>query len=133
MLPGYARRFSMRGQLRPIADISRRLQMPVVCYPRRWDSISFYLGRDDMRIYSQNQKAQLIADLKENLGTLAFIKSGRFLDEFLQALPESLEFVPLGRQGQVTMGWVQVRRDIWGNVLAVQLRTKCSAVQSDRL
>ena len=53
----------------------------------------------------------LIADLRANPETLAFIKSELYLNEFLRALPTSLQFVPLGRQGQVTMGWVQARKE----------------------
>jgi dolichol-phosphate mannosyltransferase len=111
LLPGYARRFSMRGQVRPIAELSRDLRIPVVSYPRRWDSVSFYLERDDVRVYTAGQQPQLIADLRANREALAFVKSEHYLNEFLLALPRSLQFVPLGRQGQVTMGWVQARTE----------------------
>ncbi|HEV3117149.1 MAG TPA: glycosyltransferase [Gemmataceae bacterium] len=111
LLPGYARRFSMRGQVRPIAELSRDLRIPVVSYPRRWDSVSFYLERDDVRVYTAGQQPQLIADLRANREALAFVKSEHYLNEFLRALPRSLQFVPLGRQGQVTMGWVQARKE----------------------
>jgi hypothetical protein len=111
LLPGYARKFSMRGQLRPIAEVSRDLGIPVISYPRRWDSVSFYLARDDVRVYTQGEERILIADLRTNPETLAFIKSELYLNEFLGALPTSLQFVPLGRQGQVTMGWIQARKE----------------------
>jgi len=109
MLPGYARRFSMRGQIRPIAEASRGLHISVISYPRRWDSVSFYLERDDVRVYRQGQERQLIADLRASGESLAFVKSDYYLNAFLRALPKSLQFVPVGRQGHVTMGWVQAR------------------------
>ncbi|TMQ33875.1 MAG: phospholipid carrier-dependent glycosyltransferase, partial [Planctomycetota bacterium] len=108
-LPGYARKFSMRGQVRPLAQRSAGAQVPVVCYPRHWDSVSFYLERDDVRIYTADRRPQLMADLRANTETLAFIKSDHSLTEFLRDLPGTLEFVPQGRQGQVTAGWVLPR------------------------
>jgi dolichol-phosphate mannosyltransferase len=110
-LPGYARRFSLRGQVKPLAEISQDLRLPIISYPRRWDSVSFYLGRDDVRVYSPVEREQLIADLRQQTRTLAFIKSERALDELLQCLPGSLEFVPQGRQGTVAVGWIRHRRN----------------------
>jgi dolichol-phosphate mannosyltransferase len=116
--PGYARRFSMRGQIRPYAALCRDRQVPVVCYPRRWDSVSFYLGRDDVRVYTPDRRQQLIADLRSNPRTLAFIKSDHSLDDILRDLPGSLEFVPRGRQGNVAVGWVRQRLEVPGTLLA---------------
>ena len=85
LLPNYHRRFGLRGQVRRHFEQAQDLR--VVCYPKRWDSVSFYLQRP--------------ADLPENLNqfvvnepALLFIKRG-FLDE----LPAGLEFIPCGRQG----------------------------------
>jgi len=47
-LPRYAQRFSMREQVQPYAERCRDIRVPVVCYPRCWDSVSFYLGREDV-------------------------------------------------------------------------------------
>jgi len=107
LLPNYARRFSMRGQVRRhVEDVD----VPVACYPRRWDSISFYLQRDDVRVYKPEESEQLFTELQARPRTLVYIKTVRWLDEFQRALPESLEFVPEGRQGFVTTGWVQPRQ-----------------------
>jgi hypothetical protein len=106
LLPAYHRRFSLRGQVRRHAADSA---IPVVCYPRRWDGVGFYLGRAD--ILTHQDCAALIADLQTRDQTLAFIKNRDYLDRFLQALPPSLEFVPGPRQGpNVTSGLVR-RRD----------------------
>ena len=63
------------------------------------------------------KRPQLMADLRANAQTLAFIKSDRSLSQFLRDLPGTLEFVPQGRQGQVTAGWVLPRWLASPNVL----------------
>jgi len=109
LLPSYARRFSMRGQLQCVTEVVGD-RVPVICYPRRWDSVSFYLKRNDIRVYTRAEWQKLIGDLRRSPGSLAFIKSERFLDEFLESLPASFEFIPVGQPGQVAVGWVQARR-----------------------
>jgi 4-amino-4-deoxy-L-arabinose transferase-like glycosyltransferase len=106
-LPGYARRFSMRGQVRPLADLCSDASIPVACYPRRWDSVSFYLQREDVRSYSTEERPQLITDLAAAPRTLVFVKSSRALKELRQDLPASCEFVAHGRQGTVLVGMVR--------------------------
>jgi len=107
ILPGYARKFSMREQVRPLANLVEGPDIQVICYPRGWDSVGFYLRRDDVRVYTPTERQQLVADLRAKPRTLAFIKSDRSLDEFLHNLPSSMEFIPQGRTGSVTAGWVR--------------------------
>jgi hypothetical protein len=109
LLPSYARRFALRGQVRPHAELCADRAVPVACYPRRWDSVSFYLRRDDVRVYGPGERADLIADLRRRPGMLLFVKSGPVLDELLKEMPEGLEYVPRGRQGAVHVGWVRSR------------------------
>jgi hypothetical protein len=106
VLPGYARRYSMRGQVRPYADVST----PVVCYPHGWDSVSFYLQRNDVHIYTPERRERLIADLQKWPQTLVYVKSEHWLADLQKHLPSSLEFVPHGRQGFVKVGWVRSRQ-----------------------
>jgi hypothetical protein len=112
VLPGYARRFSMRGQVRPHAELCAA-SLPVACYPRRWDSVSFYLRRDDVGVWTAGQRRELVARLRKG-PALLFVKSGRHLEEFLRDLPPSLEFVPRGRRGNATVGVVRARRAVGG-------------------
>ncbi len=119
-LPGYVQKFSMRGQIRPLVEQAKDSQLPIICYPRRWDSVSFYLRRDDVRVYTADRRRQLVADLQANPRALAFIKSDHSLNELLHDLPESLEFVPRGRQGGVAVGWL--RRGEPGCVSAQSVR-----------
>jgi len=110
VLPGYARRFSMRGQVRPHAAECVDASVHVACYPRRWDSVSFYLGRNDVCSYSAEERPRLVADLASAPRTLLFVKSNRALEDLLRDLPASHQFVPSGRRGTIVVGYV-VGRD----------------------
>src|SRR5262249_18807482 len=120
LLPGYARRFSLRAQVQPHQEISADPHVPVVCYPRRWDSVSFYLRRNDVQTYPPDQRDQLIAALLARPNTLLFVKSELHLKELLHHLPGSLEFIPYGRQGTVTAGLVQRRAEAPPEVVVVR-------------
>jgi hypothetical protein len=111
LLPGYARKFALRGTVRPLAEVARTERLPVVSYPRRWDSVSFYLQREDVRTFTTEQRPALIEELREREETLVFVKSGKPMDELLGDLPPSLEFVAEGRQGTLTVGRVRWRRE----------------------
>jgi dolichol-phosphate mannosyltransferase len=117
-LPGYARRFSLRGQTRPLAELARSQQLRVISYPRAWDSVSFYLRRDDIRVYGPAERGQLLADLRSHGQTLAFIKCDSSQDRLLENLPGSIEFLPAGRQGYVQVGWLRPRAEIPSTLLA---------------
>jgi hypothetical protein len=82
-----------------------------MCYPHGWDSVSFYLRRNDVQVYSSSGRDRMITDLRSRPQTLVFVKSEGFVRELRRALPASLEFVPLGRQGNVTAGIVQQRTE----------------------
>ena len=116
--PGYARKFSLRAQVRPHRELSDDQKIPVVCYPHGWDSVSFYLRRNDVRVYSPARRDSLLAELRSRPQTLVFVKSEGFLRELRRALPASLEFVSLGRQGNVTAGVVQQRTEASSSVYA---------------
>ena len=102
--PAYNRQFSLRDCLR---DVPRSPALSVVCYPQRWDSVSFYLPRADVRGYGVHQRAELLEDLRTHPGTLLLAKSGPLLDDLVRDLPGSLEVVRHGRGGAVTAGWVR--------------------------
>jgi dolichol-phosphate mannosyltransferase len=106
---GYSRQFALRGRLRTDPDLPRRQGLPVVCYPQRWDSVSFYLPRADVRVYHAGQGRELADELRSRPRTLVMVKSGPSLRQFLQDMPASAEFTPRGRPGAVIAGWVEVR------------------------
>jgi dolichol-phosphate mannosyltransferase len=118
LLPGYVRKFSLRAQVRPNRMMSADPTIPVACFPRGWDSVNFYLRRNDVRVYSSERRQSLLADLRSRPQTLVFVKSDGYLRELRRALPGSLEFVELGRQGMVTAGVVQERSEVNSTVFA---------------
>jgi dolichol-phosphate mannosyltransferase len=118
VLPGYARRFSMRGSLRPQARLGLEKEVPVLCYPRRWDSVSFYLQRTDIRVFPRERRPQLIAELRTRPETLLVVKSDHSLQDLLRDLPFGLEFRPRGRKGNVTVGVVRARPEAPASLFA---------------
>lgn len=111
--PAYCRHYSLRGLVRRHAAEYGRSTVPVICYPRHWDSVGFYLERTDVRAYAANELPALLADLEENSEVLLFVKNGPAgaspSDELLARLRSSLVFEPLGRQGMLTVGRVVPR------------------------
>lgn len=108
LLPSYAERFSLREQLVPQAAACDETT-PVLCYPRGWDAVPFYLQRDDVRVFSPAQLTDLAAALERERRGLVVVKSGTALDQLKRALPAALEFVPSSRPATVTVGWVRPR------------------------
>lgn len=111
LLPDYHRTFALRGQVRRQFELARDPGVPVASYPKRWDSVSFYLQRDDVEVYSPAQRAELIRDLRQQEQTMLFVKHGEALQDLLEALPGDLEFVPRGRPGRNVIGGVVQRRE----------------------
>jgi hypothetical protein len=109
ILPGYTRKFSMRAQVRPHAATCTDPAILVACYPRRWDSVSFYLGRNDVRVYTTAEKSGLVADLAAAPRTMLFIKSNQAVEKLRRELPASLELVMRGPQGVILVGMVRPR------------------------
>jgi dolichol-phosphate mannosyltransferase len=105
---GYSRQFALRGRLRTDWRLAHQPGLPVVCYPQRWDSVSFYLPQADVHVYRADEERELADFLRHRPQTLVLVKSGSHLRHFLQALPAAAQFVPRGRPGAVTAGWVCV-------------------------
>jgi hypothetical protein len=119
LLPGYARKFSLRSQVGAQAKLIVDEKVPIACYPHRWDSVNFYLGRSDIAVYQPEERNRLIRDLKANPNTVLFVKSDHALKDFLQDLPPSLEFIPRGaHQGIVTAGLICRRPEAAASLLA---------------
>jgi 4-amino-4-deoxy-L-arabinose transferase-like glycosyltransferase len=110
-MPGYHRRFALRGQVRRHRDLSADPRLPVYCYPHRWDSVSFYLQRDNVHAYDPPHRGELLAALREQPAALVFVKCDHSLPELVRALPPALEFVPRGRKGSVVCAGVVRRKE----------------------
>jgi dolichol-phosphate mannosyltransferase len=105
--PGYAHKFSVRAQVRPQKCFADDPALPVACYPHRWDSVSFYLGRPDVATYSSAERDLLIRDLAGRPRTLVFVKSERYCADLVKSLPPNLQFEAYGKNGLVTAGIVR--------------------------
>jgi 4-amino-4-deoxy-L-arabinose transferase-like glycosyltransferase len=108
LLPWYADKYSVRGRIVPQVEACAD-GGPVMCYPRIWDGVSYYLQRNDIQVYRQAQLADMVSALQRQRQALVVVKEDASLDRFLEALPSSLEFIPCGRQDPVAVGWVRQR------------------------
>jgi dolichol-phosphate mannosyltransferase len=104
---GYSRYFALRDVLRD-AYRHRPQAGPVICYPQRWDSVSFYRPDADVRVFDSRQHRELIEELRSRPRTVVLVKTDK-LEHFKRALPASVEFVAQGRAGIVTAGLVKPR------------------------
>jgi len=109
--PAYNRQFALPVSLRDEVSRADSERVPVVCYPQRWDSVSFYVPHADVRVYTLGQRQQLLADLRSRPRTLLLVKSGRVFDDFLREMPDSIEFRAQSQPGLVTAGWVSPRSE----------------------
>jgi hypothetical protein len=107
--PGYAHKFSVRAEVRPQKCFADDPTLPVACYPHRWDSVSFYLGRDDIATYSAAERDLFIRDLATRPRTLVFVKSDRYCADLVRSLPSNLQFEAYGKNELVTAGIVRHR------------------------
>jgi dolichol-phosphate mannosyltransferase len=109
LLPWYADRFSVRDRIAPCAEECSE-DVRVLCYPHIWDGVSYYLQRNDVRVFRQTQLEDMVTALQGTRRSLVVVKEDESLDRFLRALPETLEFVSCRRQHPVAVGWVQQRK-----------------------
>jgi 4-amino-4-deoxy-L-arabinose transferase-like glycosyltransferase len=107
-LPAYARKYSLREDIAPHVE-ARPGGVPVLCYPHGWDAVSFYLERNDVRVFRQAQLADMVTALEKQAESLVVVKSDDSLDRFLETLPPSLTFVPCSKRQPVAVGWVRRR------------------------
>jgi hypothetical protein len=107
LLPSYAGRFALRDQVRALAQAES--DVPIYCYPHRWDSVSYYLGCDHVHGISADKRADLVAELQAQPRSLVIVKNEGALTELLSELPETVEFLPVRTGPVVTVGWVQPR------------------------
>jgi dolichol-phosphate mannosyltransferase len=111
LLPAYHEQFALRGSLRRLAGVAERRGQPIVCYPQRYDSASFYLPRGQVRVYGPEQRRELIAYLEQTPGTLLLMKSGDVMQSLLRELPPGIEFRAHSRRGTIIAGRVVARSE----------------------
>jgi len=100
--PAYNRQFALRDPLSSPDIRADDRELSILCYPQRWDSVTFYLPQAEVRVYSRAQRRQLLADLCNRPKSLLLVRSGKPLEELLGELPSSIELVSQKRSGLVT-------------------------------
>ncbi|MFM7148706.1 MAG: glycosyltransferase, partial [Gemmataceae bacterium] len=98
LLPAYNDLFSLRGQLRRVAGPVERRGQEVVCFPQRYESVSFYLPGGNIRVFGADQQNTMIRHLRQNPGTMLLVKYGPVLQRLLEELPPDIEFQPLKKR-----------------------------------
>ncbi len=110
-LPEYARGFSLRHAVQIHAWQAKGTDAPVVCYPHRFDSVSFYTRRTDVREFARAHRDEMIDSLQSRPKTFIFVQS-KYLEELLDVLPPNLQFVQRTREGMVIAGEVRKHREV---------------------
>src|SRR5207253_310693 len=100
-----ADRYSLRDRLIGVPDA----RTPVMCHPHMWDGVSYYLQRNDVQVFSADQLGAMVDAIERQPTSLVIIKEDAALSRFLDALPESREFILHRRQHPVAVGWVRER------------------------
>jgi dolichol-phosphate mannosyltransferase len=118
LLPEYNRRFALRTHLRAEVGDRGLDRLTVICYPQRWDSVSFYLPDAEVKVFAAKERHQLLAELRDQPCVLLAARAGRSLNEIVSGLPDELEFVSRSTDAAVVVGWVRPRASPDGTRLA---------------
>ncbi len=89
-LPWYARQRAPMGRPDEVRALCGDRDLPVICFPRSCDSVSFYLGRDDLRSFREKQLALLLDALHERPRTVVLCTHRHTLTGLRAALPPDL-------------------------------------------
>ncbi|MBI2807542.1 MAG: glycosyltransferase [Planctomycetes bacterium] len=111
-LPDYHARFGLRRQMEIVAEYEQDEELPILSYPKRYDSIAFYSGRRQIDSYTPAELAKFMHDLQAHGKALVFVRREGSLRELLGALPDHLEVEILNsRDDFVVVGLVRPRKD----------------------
>jgi 4-amino-4-deoxy-L-arabinose transferase-like glycosyltransferase len=109
ILPSYNRQFALREQLQAHSRQTQGSLRIVFCYPQCWDSVGFYLPDAEVKVFLAGTQAQLLRELTASPGALLLVRAGRWQQELVRRMPDTLEYVPGDWQGSVIAGWVRKR------------------------
>jgi 4-amino-4-deoxy-L-arabinose transferase-like glycosyltransferase len=102
LLPGYARRFSLKRAAQADPTTSA-----VFCYPQPFDAVSFY-RQEPIRSFGAGTRGRLIAELQHAGPALLFVKTSH-LNDVLADLPPTLKFETVLDEAGVTAGRIVTR------------------------
>jgi 4-amino-4-deoxy-L-arabinose transferase-like glycosyltransferase len=90
VLPWYARQRAPMGRPDEVRALCGDRDLAVICFPRSCDSVSFYVGRDDLRTFREKQLALLLDALHEQPRTVVLCTHRHTLTGLRAALPPDL-------------------------------------------
>jgi 4-amino-4-deoxy-L-arabinose transferase-like glycosyltransferase len=89
-LPWYAGYRAPRAHLAQVREVCQDLKDPVLCYPRNCDSMSFYIGRDDLLCFRSKQTHLLIYFMQQRPKTVLLLTHRHSLESLRHALTPDL-------------------------------------------
>lgn len=104
-LPVYSEQFSVEAVVNDAR--SSATETPIVCYGHGWDSIGFYLERDDVRTFLGPGREAIATELAKHPRTIVFISTRRDGGDFSDRLPDGMRYVPLASSRQANVGIVE--------------------------
>jgi 4-amino-4-deoxy-L-arabinose transferase-like glycosyltransferase len=111
LVPWYARYHSPMNRPDEVFAYCADREIPIVCYPRPVDSVSFYLNRDDFRSYRSKETPKLLRDLLERPETVVLFSHRHSYQRLHDTLPPQLRLVRRTTLGLCDMAVVErVRR-----------------------
>lgn len=90
VVPWYAEFHSPMSRAEEVWSYCGDPNTPVVCYPRSCDSVSFYLGRDDLQNFRSKQTPSMIQQLLKQPRTVILFTHRHSLEALRQVLPPQL-------------------------------------------
>src|SRR5262249_31826934 len=110
VIPHYARERSPMKRTEEVREYCGDLSIPVVCYPRNLDSVSFYLRRDDLRSYRSKSTPQLLEYLDKQERAVVLTSHRHSLQCLVEMLPPHLRVHGQKPLGLCDMALVERRR-----------------------
>ena len=97
--PWYAEYRSPVGRPTDVCRLCSDKATTVVCYPRNCDSVSFYVGRGDVRCYRSNEIDTLRQVLRDQPRTVVLCTHRHSLRGLREALPPELQLTEVTHFG----------------------------------
>ncbi len=99
--PIYTHKFSMRDVLEPQREHLLKEDV-VICYPRMWDGVPFYLRRSDVQVYGGNEMQSMIAEIQQASRALLIVKTAQAHD-VINTLPMEIQHQEVTRNSEVVI------------------------------
>jgi 4-amino-4-deoxy-L-arabinose transferase-like glycosyltransferase len=117
VVPLYAWYRSPMGRAAVVARYCGDRGTPVICYPRNCDSVSFYLGRDDLRTFRSKEIDALRDALRERPRTVVLFTHRHSLRGLRQFLPPEMRLVDETHFGLARLpgvpDWLAQKVTVW--------------------